>query len=352
MEVRICVEPQLGASYEQILAVARTAEESGFDGFFRSDHYLRMGSATGLPAYTDAWTTLAGLARDTHSIRLGSLVTPVTFRAVGTFPAIVAEVDHMSHGRLDVGLGAGWYKEEHEAYGLAFPPIGVRYDLLEDQLAILHGIWSTPPGGTFQRAGLTCNVRLEADPLRAAQRPHPPIILGGAGGPRTRGLPLRSLTNFNVTNLPAQAMKTVHDSVRQSCEKLSRDPADLVWSITQVLCCGRSETEVARRAIALGTVAAELHQTVLSGSPAEILHKIGVFAEAGADRLYLRVRQSFRPRPFATGSRGGPATHTVWSALSPLILGPVAIVEAVGTEGGGTEPTRASKRPIRRSKLH
>src|ERR1700738_4482779 len=122
MGLRIFTEPQQGASYEQLLAVARTAEECGFDGFFRSDHYLKMGAATGLPAYTDAWTTLAGLARDTSTIRLGTLVTPATFRPVGTFPAIVAQVDHMSDGRIEVGLGAGWYKDEHDAYGLAFPP--------------------------------------------------------------------------------------------------------------------------------------------------------------------------------------------------------------------------------------
>jgi len=179
MGLRIFTEPQQGASYDQLLAVARTTEECGFEGFFRSDHFLKMGSGTGMPAYTDAWTTLAGLARDTRSIRLGTLVTPATFRTVGTFPAVVTEVDHMSQGRVEVGLGAGWYQDEHVAYGIPFPGIGARYDLLEDQLAILHGVWTAPPGSLFERDGLTCNVRIQADPFRPAQKPHPPIILGG-----------------------------------------------------------------------------------------------------------------------------------------------------------------------------
>jgi F420-dependent oxidoreductase-like protein len=289
MGLRIFTEPQQGASYEQLLAVARTAEECGFDAFFRSDHYLKMGSATGLPAYTDAWTTLAGLARDTRTIRLGTLVTPATFRPVGTLPVIVAQVDHMSDGRIDVGLGAGWYKDEHDAYGLAFPPTRVRYDLLEDQLAILHGVWSTEPGGTFEHRGLTCTVRLQADPLRPAQRPHPPIILGGQGGPRGGRLAATFADEFNVSFVPAEAMRTVHDSVRKSCENLGRDPATLVWSVGQVLCCGRSETEVARRAAAIGREVAELRQNGLAGSPAEILDKLASFVEAGAERFYLQV---------------------------------------------------------------
>ena len=237
--MRIFTEPQQGASYEQLLAAARAAEECGFDGFFRSDHYLKIWGASGPLAYTDAWATLAGLARDTSSIRLGTLVTPVTFRPVGTFPVLVAQVDHMSQGHVEVGLGAGWYKEEHDAYGLPFPAERVRYDLLEDQLAILHGVWSTAAGGTFERSGLSCNVRLEADPLRPAQRPHPPIILGGRGGPRNARLAATYADEFNVSFVPVGTMKSVHDSVRNSCEKLGRDPASLVFSLGQVLCCGR-----------------------------------------------------------------------------------------------------------------
>jgi alkanesulfonate monooxygenase SsuD/methylene tetrahydromethanopterin reductase-like flavin-dependent oxidoreductase (luciferase family) len=289
MGLRIFTEPQQGASYDQLLTFAKTVEECGFDAFFRSDHFLKMGSATGLPAYTDAWTTLAGLARETQRIRLGTLVSPITFRSIGTFPVMVAQIDHMSNGRIDVGLGAGWYKGEHEAYGLDFPSDRARYDLLEDQLAILHGVWSTEPGGTFSHRGITCSVELPADSLRPAQLPHPPIVLGGRGGPRGSRLAATYADEFNVAFVPADVMKKVHDSVRQTCEKRDRDPGTLVWSVGQVLCCARTEDELAKRAAAIGRDVDELRQNGLAGSPAEILDKLGRFAEAGADRFYLQV---------------------------------------------------------------
>src|SRR5947208_1555703 len=204
MGYRIFTEPQQGASYDQLLAVARTAEEAGFEAFFRSDHYLKMGDASGLPAYTDAWTTLAGLARDTSTIRLGTLVTPVTFRPVGSFPVVVTQVDQMSGGRVDVGLGAGWYDAEHTAYGLPFPEMKARYDLLEDQLAILHGVWAAEPGTTFAYEGRTASVNIEVDPLRPAHRPHPPIVLGGAGGPRSGRLAAQYADEYNTAFVSAE----------------------------------------------------------------------------------------------------------------------------------------------------
>jgi F420-dependent oxidoreductase-like protein len=289
MGFRIFTEPQQGASYEQLLAVARTAEECGFEAFFRSDHYLRMGSATGLPAYTDAWTTLAGLARDTATIRLGTLVTPVTFRAVGTLPVVLSQIDHMSGGRVEIGLGAGWYEEEHRDYGLRFPPPAERYDLLEDQLEILHGVWSAAAGAVFEHEGRTCSVRLAADPLRPAQRPHPPIILGGRGGPRNARLAAAYADEFNVAFVPVDTMRSVHDSVRAACARDDRDPDEIVWSIGQVLCCGETEADVARRAAAIGREVDELRQNGLAGSPAEIIDKIGSFVDAGAERFYLQV---------------------------------------------------------------
>ena len=289
MDLRIFTEPQQGASYEQLLAVALVAERSGFNGFFRSDHYLKMGDATGMPAYTDAWVTLAGLARDTHSVRIGTLVSPTTFRALGTFPVLVAEVDHMSHGRVEVGVGAGWYKEEHDAYGLAFGSVRERYDRLEDQLAILHGVWSAPAGSIFEHTGRTTRVRVEADPLRPLQQPHPPIIVGGGGGKRNARLAATFADEFNISFVPAQAMQVAHASVRATCEALGRDPATLVWSCGQVLCCGQTEKEVARRAEAIGRGPSELRKNGLAGTPVEVLDKIGSFAEAGAQRMYLQV---------------------------------------------------------------
>jgi F420-dependent oxidoreductase-like protein len=289
MNLRIFTEPQQGASYDDLVAVATTAEACGFDAFFRSDHYLKMGAATGLPAYTDAWITLAGLARDTSTIRLGTLVTPVTFRPLGSFPVVVAEVDHMSHGRVEVGLGAGWYQEEHDAYGLDFPPASARYDRLEDQLAILHGVWSASAGSTFDYAGATCSVHLSADPLRPVQRPHPPIIMGGKAGPRNAGLTVRYADEFNVAFEAVGVMKERHDAVRRRCDTVGRDPATIVWSVGLVLCCGATEADVARRAQAIGREVAELRENGLAGSPAEVLDKIATYAAAGAQRVYLQV---------------------------------------------------------------
>jgi F420-dependent oxidoreductase-like protein len=289
MALRIFTEPQQGASYDQLLAVARTAEECGFAAFFRSDHVLKMGSATGLPGQTDAWVTLAGLARDTSTIRLGTLVSPVTFRPVGAFTVVTAEVDHMSGGRVEIGLGAGWYEAEHQAFGLPFPPIGPRYDLLEDQLAILHGAWSSPPGATFELTGRTCAVRFEADTVRPRQRPHPPIVLGGRGGPRSARLAATYADEYNVAFAPAEAMKDIHDAVRQACQREGRDPSTLVWSAGQVLCCGRNDAEVTRRAAAIGREVSELRQNGLTGSPQEVLDKLGRLADHGADRFYLQV---------------------------------------------------------------
>jgi alkanesulfonate monooxygenase SsuD/methylene tetrahydromethanopterin reductase-like flavin-dependent oxidoreductase (luciferase family) len=289
MGLRIFTEPQQGASYEQLLSVARTAEECGFEAFFRSDHYLKMGQNPALPAYTDAWTTLAGLARDTSSVRLGTLVTPATFRPIGSFPVIVAQVDHMSAGRVEVGLGAGWYKDEYDAYGLPFAPTDVRYNVLEDQVAILHGLWSTKPGGIFERDGLTCSVRLEADPLRPAQRPHPPIIIGGGGGPRNARLAATYADEFNAPFAPLDKTRQAFASVRAACEKLDRDPGELVWSVAQILCCGRSEAELARRASAIGKDINELRRDAFAGLPGEVLDKLATFAKAGAERFYLQV---------------------------------------------------------------
>jgi alkanesulfonate monooxygenase len=242
-----------------------------------------------LPAVTDAWVTLAGLARDTTTIRLGTMVTPVTFRHVGTFPVVAAEVDHMSDGRLEVGLGAGWYEAEHQAFGIPFPPLGVRYDLLEDQLAILHGTWTAPAGSTFDLDGRTCSVHIEADTVRPHQRPHPPIVVGGQGGPRSARLAAAYADEYNSSFVSAEIMQTVHDRVRRACERDGRDPSTLAYSAGQVLCCGRTEAEVTRRAAAIGRDVAELRQNGLAGSPTEVLDKLGDFTAHGADRFYLQV---------------------------------------------------------------
>lgn len=289
MALRIFTEPQQGASYEQLLAVARTTEECGFDAFFRSDHYLTIGAAIGSPGYTDAWITLAGLARETKSIRLGTLVSPVTFRAVGTFVVIATQVDQMSGGRVEVGIGAGWFEAEHEAYGLPFPPVGKRYDLLEDQLEILHGVWSAPPGTPFEFTGRTCGVSLDADSLRPVQRPHPPIVMGGSGGPRSGRLAAAYADEYNVAFRDSAETRRIHDEVRRACEQYGRDPSSVTWSAAQVVCCGSSDAEIARRAAAIGHGVAGLRESGFAGSPDEVLEKLGRFAEQGVERFYLQV---------------------------------------------------------------
>jgi alkanesulfonate monooxygenase SsuD/methylene tetrahydromethanopterin reductase-like flavin-dependent oxidoreductase (luciferase family) len=289
MALRIFIEPQQGASYDQILAVTRTAEACGFDALFRSDHYLKMGSATGQPGYTDAWITLAGLARETTSIRLGTMVTPVTFRAVGGFIVTASQVDHMSGGRIEVGLGAGWYEAEHTAYGLPYPPLARRYDLLEDQLGILHGAWSAPPGARFEFGGLTCSVSLEADLLRPVQRPHPPIIMGGLAGPRAARLAVAYADEYNTSFKPIAATRDIHDSVRRACEKGGRDPSTMVLSAGLVLCCGSTDSEIALRAAAIQRDVTELRENGLTGTPAEVLEKLARYAASGVERFYLQV---------------------------------------------------------------
>jgi alkanesulfonate monooxygenase SsuD/methylene tetrahydromethanopterin reductase-like flavin-dependent oxidoreductase (luciferase family) len=289
MDLRVFTEPQEGATYDQLLSVARTAEECGFDAFFRSDHYLKM-DEMGVPAaYTDAWTTLAGLARDTRKIRLGTLVTPVTFRPIGSFPVVVSQVDHMSDGRIEVGLGAGWYEQEHQSYGLAFPPTRTRHDLLEDQLKILHGVWSAPRDGVFDYKGPTVTVHIEKAPLTPLQRPHPPLIVGGAGGPRNAGLAAAYADEYNAPFVgPGQAAKA-YRSVRRSCEESGRDPGTIVLSAANVVCCGRTGAELARRADAIGRELGELRQTGIAGTPAESIERLREYANNGAQRVYLQL---------------------------------------------------------------
>lgn len=286
---RVFTEPQQGASYDQLVAVARVAEAGGYGAFFRSDHILKMGSVSGLPGVTDAWTTLAGLARDTSTIRLGTLVTPVTFRHLGDFAVIAAQVDQMSNGRVDIGLGAGWYGAEHEAFGIPFPDVPDRYDLLEDQLAILAGAWSAPSGTTFDYSGKTTTVHIAVDTVRPAQSPRPPIVLGGQGGPKSARLAATYAAEYNTAFVPVERMRATHDKIRAACESAGRDPASMVYSAALVLCCGESETEVGRRAEAIGRDVAELREHGLAGSPDEVLAKLEQYAEAGAERFYLQI---------------------------------------------------------------
>ncbi len=289
MDLRIFTEPQQGASYDQLLAAARATESAGFDAFFRSDHYLKMGDVDGRPGPTDAWITLAGLARDTETIRLGTLVTAATFRLPGPLAISVAQVDAMSGGRVELGIGTGWYDDEHDAYGIPFPDLGERFDRFEEQLAIITGLWDTPEGETFSFDG--DHYRLTDSPAlpKPIQQPHPPVLIGGGGAKRTPVLAARYADEFNMPFSAKADTKAAFDRVRQACTAAGSDPGDLVYSSAQVVCCGRDDAEVGRRAAAIGRDVDELRQNGLAGSPAEVVSKIAEFAAIGAQRMYLQV---------------------------------------------------------------
>jgi F420-dependent oxidoreductase-like protein len=286
VDLRIFTEPQQGATYDQLLAVARAAEEGGFDAFFRSDHYLAMGGADGRPGPTDAWLTLAGLARETSRIKLGTLVSPVTFRLPGVLAISVAQVDAMSGGRAELGLGAGWFEAEHQAYGIPFPPR--RFALLEEQLAIVTGLWSTPVGEKFSYAG--AHYRLEDSPAlpKPVQSPVP-LIIGGGGAKRTPALAARYATEFNIGFVGPDAVSAAYERVRAACDEAGRDPASLTYSVALTTVSGGDDAEVARRAAAVGQSLDDLRRAGLAGTPDEIVERIGAYADAGATRVYLQV---------------------------------------------------------------
>ena len=287
-DLRIFTEPQQGASYDDLLAVAKRAEALGFGAFFRSDHYMVMGGGDGLPGPTDAWVTLAGLARETSTIRLGTLVSSATFRLPGPLAISVAQVDQMSGGRVELGLGAGWYDAEHRAYGIPFPPLGERFDLLEEQLAVITGLWNTPIGETFEATGTRYPITGSPALPKPAQ-PSLPIVIGGGGPQRTPALAAKYASEFNTpfVNLDVFAKQT--GRVRAACETIGRDPAELTYSAALVLCCGRNEAEVERRAARIGREPAELRTNGAAGTPDEVAATLRAWHDAGAERIYLQV---------------------------------------------------------------
>ena len=289
MELRIFTEPQQGASYDDLLRVARTAEDAGYGAFFRSDHYLKMGSVDGLPGPTDPWITFAGLARDTSTIRLGTLMTAATFRYPGPLAISVAQVDQMSGGRVEFGIGAGWYEAEHTAYGLPFPSLGERFERYEEQVAIITGLWETPEGGTFSFEGkhyaLTDSPAL---PKPAQERV--PVLIGGMGAKRTPALAASYATEFNLPFVGIDAAVEQFGRVDAACEEIGRDPEELIRSVALVACVGRTDADIARRAAAIGREVDELRENGLAGTPAEVVDRIGQWREAtGVQRVYLQV---------------------------------------------------------------
>jgi len=288
MELRVFTEPQQGASYDDQLAVARTAEECGFGGFFRSDHYLAMGDTTGLPGPTDAWITLAGLARETSTIRLGTLVTAATFRHPGPLAISVATVDAMSGGRVELGLGSGWFAQEHSAYGIPFPDLEERFDRYEEQLAIITGLWSTPVGARFGFEGRH-HTLLDSPALPKPVQDHVPILIGGGGKRRTPRLAATYADEFNVPFASLEDAAAQLDRVRASCEAVDRDPASITMSAALVVCVGADDAEVDRRAAAIGRDADELRSSGVAGTAAQAVETLQRWADIGCERVYLQV---------------------------------------------------------------
>jgi F420-dependent oxidoreductase-like protein len=289
MRLRIFTEPQQGASYATLRRVARATENLGFDAFFRSDHYLRFGGGSGEPGPTDAWTTLAALAAETSRIRLGTLVSSATFRYPGPLAIAVACVDEISGGRVELGLGAGWYEAEHAAYGIPFPPLGERFDRLDEQLAIITGLWATAPGEKFSYQGTHFQLTDSPALPKPVQRPRPPVIIGGYGPRRTPALAARYADEYNIAFSSVDVAAAQFGRVREACAAAGRDPAALVYSAAQTVCCAKDEATLSRRAASIGRDVAELRAHALAGSPAEVVDKLGSLAGVGAQVCYLQV---------------------------------------------------------------
>ncbi|MFC5730240.1 MULTISPECIES: LLM class F420-dependent oxidoreductase [Nocardioides] len=292
MELRVFTEPQQGATYDDLLAVAQAAEELGFGAFFRSDHYLHM-SGDGLPGPTDAWTTLAGLARDTTSIRLGTLMTSGTFRHPGVLAIQVAQVDAMSGGRIEFGIGAGWFTQEHTAYGVPFPGTAERFERYAEQLELITGLWSTPVGERYEFAGrhyqLKDSPALPKPAQTTGRRGGPPVIIGGVGKRRTPALAAAFADEFNLPFVDEETTAAQFGRVRAAAEAIDRDPATITWSNALVLCVGKDEAEIQRRAAVIGRDVDELRVNGLTGTPEEVVEKIQRFEALGTQRLYLQT---------------------------------------------------------------
>ena len=258
------LEPQQGATYDQQLAIAQAAEAEGFDAFFRSDHLMRFDQEDPGPGPTDSWITLAGIARETSRIRLGTLVTSMTFRFPGMLAIEVAQVDVMSGGRVELGLGAGWFDPEHHAHAVPFPPLGQRFEMFEEQLQIVVGLWTTPTGERFSFAGQHYSVVDSPGLPKPAQQPRPPIIIGGAGKKRTPRLAAQYADEFNVPFHSVEDFKKAIGRVKKACEKQGRNPASMVYS-------------------------AAVNVDIRANSADKVVDELSQFKEAGAERLYLQL---------------------------------------------------------------
>lgn len=289
MQLRVMTEPQQGATYDDLLRVASESERLGFDAFFRSDHFQRIGTGDPGPGSTDAWVTLAGLARDTTRIRLGTMVSSATFRLPGPLAIAVATVDAMSGGRIELGIGSGWYEAEHRSYGIPFPPVSQRFDLLEESLETITGLWRTPVGETFSHPGAHVSVEKSPALPKPVQRPHPPVIIGGTGKRRTPALAARFAAEYNVPFAGLDVIAASVERAWRACVNAERDPDTLILSVAQSIAIGEDETAVRRQADTFGITPADLRREGLAGSADEVLDKLGRLGDLGVRRVYLQI---------------------------------------------------------------
>ena len=304
MRFALMSEPQQGLSYAEVLALARATEDAGFEAYFRSDHYASFPGEAGLPT-TDAWATLAGLARETSRINLGVLVSPVTFRAPGNLAKVVATVAEMAGGRIELGMGAGWNALEHRQHGLRFPPAKERFDMLEEQLAIVHGLWSEPDGWSFEgHHWRVADAQFYPKPPAPPGRRHPNIIIGGNGRPRMARLVAQYGDEFNLTSASPRAAADAYERVRNACHAHRREPTQVALSAMTGVLVGVTQADVDRRARELlrvvgaegsdgGAWLDERRRRWIWGTPDEARARAAEFEAVGAQRLML---QTFLPR--------------------------------------------------------
>ncbi|MGH7642816.1 MAG: LLM class F420-dependent oxidoreductase [Candidatus Dormibacteria bacterium] len=288
-ELHVFTEPQNGASYEELVRAARTAEDCGFAGFFRSDHYLAIQRKDGLPGPTDSWVTLAGLARETQRIRLGTLMTCATFRLPGPLAISVAQVDQMSEGRVDLGIGAGWYAAEHVAYGIPFPSSVERFERLAEQLEIVTSLWATPEGSTYSFTGKHYQLHDSPALPKPWQQPGPPILIGGMGKRLTPALAAQFAAEFNVAFVSLAAAGAQFEVVQNACRARGRVPGQLRLSAALTVCCGRDLSAANRRARDAGQDPERLAVVGAFGTPAQVLERVEAYARLGCQRIYLQL---------------------------------------------------------------
>jgi len=304
MRFVLMTEPQQGLTYEEQLAVARRAEATGFEAFFRSDHYESFPGAADNPT-TDAWTVLAGLGRETERIGLGVLVSPVTFRLPGHLAKVVTTVDAMSGGRIEVGLGAGWNEAEHRRHGLPFPPIEERADQLEEQLQILHGLWTEPDGWSFEgHHHRVEDARVRPRPMDAPGRPRaasgavrPRIIVGG-GSARSIRIAARWADEYNLTSSTPEQVAEKYAELDRACEAIGRDSAEITRSTMVGVLVGTDADEVERREAALLAAFGkeesgeawlrERRERWIHGTPDVARTAVQRYAAVGVERIMLQ----------------------------------------------------------------